>query len=356
MNYLLAGLAALGLSLASGFAALKLFPKLGLMDRPHKYGLARPPIPYPGGVLIYLNFLLLSLVFLEPNLKLAVLLAGGGLLVLVSFIDDRIGLPAPLRLFVQAVVAMTLVAGGIGVEAVSNPFGGQIDLSGWDLAVSLGDWKLSIMPLSALLTVFWIILVANTANWMDGIPGLTSGISAIGGLILFFLSISDLVRQPEVAMLALIVAMLALGFWCFDFFPPKILMGDSGSMFLGLMLATLAIFSGGKIATAFLILGFPILDLLYVVAYRLMRGQAPWKGGEWDRERKAVHLHHRLLKAGFSERQVLLLIYALSASYGIIALIVGTQGKFWAIVSMAALSVGLGVVLKGKNGVEKFKN
>ncbi len=151
---------------------------------------------------------------------------------------------------------------------------------------------------------------------------------------MFFLSISDKVDQPEVAILAIIVAMIALAFWFFDFYPPKIIIGDSGSMFFGLLLAVLAIFSGGKIATAFLILGFPIMDAIYVVIHRLYNKQAPWKGGEWDKHRKAVHLHHRLLDFGLTERQVLCCIYALAASFGISALFLDTQGKFWAIVIM----------------------
>jgi len=119
-------------------------------------------------------------------------------------------------------------------------------------------------------------------------------------------------------------------------------------MFFGLILSVLAIFSGGKIATAFLILGFAILDALYVIIYRLYKRQAPWKGGEWDKYRKAVHLHHRLLQSGFSERQVLWMIYAMSAVFGITALFIGTQGKFWAIVVLAIVSFVIGLILKAR--------
>jgi UDP-GlcNAc:undecaprenyl-phosphate GlcNAc-1-phosphate transferase len=142
---------------------------------------------------------------------------------------------------------------------------------------------------------------------------------------------------------------MAFAFWLFDFHPPRILLGDSGSMFFGLLLAVMAIFSGGKIATAFLILGFAILDALYVVVYRLFKRRAPWKGGEWDRFRKAVHLHHRMLQAGFTERQVLLIIYLLSAVFGVTALLVGTRGKFWAIVVLALASFILGLVLRARH-------
>lgn len=348
MQYFLPAISALSLTILSTLIAIKVFPKLGLLDKPEKYGLKRKPIPYPGGILLWLIFILLTLIFFEPTIKLIGLLFGSGLLVLISFIDDRISLPASFRLIVQILVALIMVVAGIGVETITNPFGGYVALDQIKFVLEFGSTEITIMALSGLFTLVWILLIVNTMNWLDGIPGLTSGITVIGCLTLFFLSISDMVNQPETATLALIVAMIALGFWLFDFFPPKILIGDSGSMLFGLLLAVLAIFSGGKIATAFLILGFPIMDAIYVIVHRIYNKQAPWKGGEWDKDRKAVHLHHRMLQFGMSERQVLLIIYALAAIFGISALFLGTQGKFWAIVTIFFLSFILGIVLRVK--------
>ncbi|MBU0727628.1 undecaprenyl/decaprenyl-phosphate alpha-N-acetylglucosaminyl 1-phosphate transferase [Patescibacteria group bacterium] len=348
MNYFLPGISAFILTILSVLIALKVFPKLGLLDKPEKYGLKRKAIPYPGGILLYLIFVFLTLMFFESTLKLVGLLIGGGILVLISFIDDRHSLPAWLRLFVQILVAIIMVVVGIGVETITNPFGGYIALNQFKFFLQFGDTTVTIMALSGIFTVAWIVLIVNTMNWLDGIPGMTSGITTIGGLTLFFLSISETVNQPEVATLALIVAMIALGFWIFDFYPPKIIIGDSGSMFFGLLLAVLAIFSGGKIATAFLILGFPILDAVYVIIYRIYKRQAPWKGGEWDKYRKAVHLHHRMLQFGLSERQVLGVIYLLCAAFGISALFLGTQGKFWAIVIIFGLTFIISLILRAK--------
>ena len=348
MNYIFPAITAFGLTLVSILIALKTFPKLGLLDHPKKYGLKRKPIPYPGGVLLYLAFLVLALMFLEPTIKLMGLLLGGALLVIVSFIDDRVELPAWLRLAIQILVAIIMIIVGIGVATITNPFGGYITLDQYKFILQLGDMPITIMAFSGLFTIAWILLITNTMNWLDGIPGLVSGITTIGSLTLFFLSISDIVNQPEVATMALIVAMIALAFWLFDFYPPKIILGDSGSMFFGLLLAILAIFSGGKIATAFLILGFPILDAIYVIIYRLFKRRAPWKGGEWDKYRKAVHLHHRMLQFGLSERQVLILIYILCAIFGITALFLGTKEKFWAIVIIAIISFVIGLVLRAK--------
>jgi len=348
MTYLFPALSAFLLTILSILIALKVFPKLGLMDRPAKYGLDRKPIPYPGGILLFIVFTALTLIFFEPTFKLMGLLLGGGILVIVSFIDDRISLPPLFRLAVQFLVALLMVWVGLGVTHITNPFGGEIRLDQFLVTLQIGNFSQTFMVLSALVTALWIMLVVNTMNWLDGIPGLTSGISAIGGFTLFFLSISDFVNQPEIATLSLIVAMMALGFWLFDFYPPRLLLGDSGAMFFGLLLAVLAIFSGGKIATAFLVLGFPVVDALYVMVVRLSHFRAPWKGGEWEKKREAVHLHHRLLESGFTEKQALAIIYAFAAIFGIIALFVGTQGKFWAIVGLILLSFGVGLVLKIK--------
>lgn len=348
MNYFLPAISAFILTLLSILIALKVFPKLGLVDRPHKYGLKRKAIPYPGGILLYLIFMVLALIFFEPNIKLLGLLIGGGILVFVNFIDDRIEISPWIRFFIQVVVAMIMIIVGIGVETITNPFGGYIALDQVKFIFQFGETTITIMALSGLFTITWVLLITNTMNWLDGIPGMVSGITVIGGLTLFFLSISEVVNQPEVATLALIVAMIALAFWIFDFYPPKILIGDSGSMFFGLLLAVLAIFSGGKIATAFLILGFPILDAIYVIIYRIYNKRAPWKGGEWDKYRKAVHLHHRMLQFGLSERKVLGLVYLLCAIFGISALFLGTMGKFWAIVIIAFLTVVISLVLRAK--------
>jgi UDP-GlcNAc:undecaprenyl-phosphate/decaprenyl-phosphate GlcNAc-1-phosphate transferase len=348
MQYLAPGLSAFLLTLLVVWIGVKGFPRLGLMDRPQKYGLKRAPIPYPGGILLVLVFIALCLVFFEPTAKLVGLLLGVALLGVVSFIDDRLGLSPWVRLLNQIVVAVIVSASGIGIYSISNPFGGILKLDTIQVALDVGPVHHTLLLFSSLFTIVWIVLIVNTMNWLDGVPGLVSGISAIGSFTLFFLSISPLVNQPEVATLALIVGAMALAFWLFDFYPPKILIGDSGTMFFGLLLAVMAIFSGGKIATAFLILGFAILDALYVIVYRLYRRQAPWKGGEWDKYRKAVHLHHRLLASGFSERQVLLMIYGISAIFGITALFIGTKGKFWAIVVLASVSFIVGLILKAR--------
>jgi UDP-N-acetylmuramyl pentapeptide phosphotransferase/UDP-N-acetylglucosamine-1-phosphate transferase len=134
----------------------------------------------------------------------------------------------------------------------------------------------------------------------------------------------------------MLLAGTLVGFLCYNFNPAKIFLGTAGSTFIGFTLATLAIISGGKIATAVLVLGFPILDSLAVIIRRSASGGLPW-------EADATHLHHRLLNRGFSTRQTVLTLYAVSAAFGGLALLAGTTGyKALAFVGVAFL---MGVVL-----------
>jgi UDP-GlcNAc:undecaprenyl-phosphate GlcNAc-1-phosphate transferase len=134
--------------------------------------------------------------------------------------------------------------------------------------------------------------------------------------------------------------MTMLVFWYFDFYPAKILMGDTGSMFLGYTLAALAIFSGGKMATAFLVMGFPILDAFWVIVRRILNGKSPLKGD-------LFHFHHRLIYAGLSERSALVVIYSAAAVFGLMAVFLSSAQKIWAIIGLFATMaiLGFGIVV-----------
>jgi UDP-GlcNAc:undecaprenyl-phosphate GlcNAc-1-phosphate transferase len=201
-------------------------------------------------------------------------------------------------------------------------------LTGIDII--LGNWTYLLVPL-------WIVLMINVINWLDGVDGLASGVGLIASIILFILSISKEVNQVSTAILSIVLAGSLLGFLPFNFNPAKIFLGDIGSMFIGFMLAIFAIISGGKFATAALVLGLPILDALWVIASRLINHQVPWQA---DRR----HLHHRLLDAGFSQRQSVLFLYAVSIFFGIIALQSGTHQKLIVFAWLVALMLILGLV------------
>lgn len=337
-------LAALATSLALTWGAIHIFPRLGLLDNPQKYGLKRAPIPYFGGLTIFATFALLTAVFLPFTRPILALLAGATLLTLVSFVDDRQGVRPLIRLGVQVIAAGLLVLGGVGIASVTNPFGGVIDFAAWDLPILAFGGEYHFWLIADLFTIAWVVLLVNAINWFDGVAGLASSISGIAALAIFFLAARagyHYFDQSAVIALAAILAGSALGFAVWNISPPKILLGDTGSMLLGYVLAALAIYAGSKIATAALVLGLPILDALFVSAYRLAHGRAPWRGGEWDRDRTPVHLHHRLIAAGFTERQILLIILGVSALFGTAALLIDTTaGK----VIAAGVLVGLMLV------------
>jgi UDP-GlcNAc:undecaprenyl-phosphate GlcNAc-1-phosphate transferase len=147
--------------------------------------------------------------------------------------------------------------------------------------------------------------------------------------------------QSAVITLAALLVGSAGAFTLLAMPPPRLLLGDTGSMLLGYLIAALAIFSGAKLATASLVLGFPLLDALLVILTRLRAGRAPWRGGEWDRERKPVHLHHRLLAAGYTEQQVAWLILVASAVFGGAALLLSTPlAKLLALLVLGAVLLG----------------
>jgi len=330
------------ITLVLTLAALRFFPLVGLMDNPKKYGHDRAPIPYFGGLVIFTAFLLLTLTFVPLTKEVLALLAGSTLLVTVSFLDDRYSLPALLRLAVQAIAALILIAGGIGISSISNPLGGVIDLMMIDWTIMIGSAEYHIDLLADGLALIWIVTLINAVNWMDGIPGLSSGVSGLSALVILVLAIRPdfhYFDQSTVITLASIIAGSAIMFTFFNASPPKILLGDTGSMLLGFIIGALAIFSGAKIATAALVLGVPLIDALLVISTRLLAGRAPWRGGEWDADRTPVHLHHRLLAAGYSERQVLGIILGTSAIFGSVALFVSGAGVKLAIFGIIAIGM-----------------
>ncbi len=320
-------------------AALWLFPKWGLMDRPHKYGLKRKPIPYYGGIAIFLSFILSTLLFVKMDTSLILFLVAAAMLVVISFIDDLRGLSPWIRLFVQVAAALMLVFAGIGIQSISNPLGDPIVLDQWKMAITL-DHVYQISVLGALFTIVWVVTIVNTMNFLDGLNGLSSGVAVIAALSLFLLSIRpeihyDIGSQIPVATMSIILFAGAFAFWFFDFYPAKILMGDTGSMFLGFVLATLAIFSGGKVATAILVMGFPLLDAIWVILRRIVSGKSPMKGD-------LKHLHHRFLQIGLTQRKALTLIYLLCASFGGIAVFLEGIQKLYAIIVMGILMIIMG--------------
>ena len=335
MNFLYIAITGLVLSYLLVKLALYYFPKWGMMDRPHKYGLKRAPIPYYGGTVVVLAFLAGSVFWLNFDLKLACFLGIGLLVAVISFLDDWKGLSPIVRLLMQVAAAVGLFFSGTFVGTLPNPLGPEINLLGWQVG--------GLAVLSLVATVLWVVMIMNTLNWIDGLDGLSSGVSGIAALTIFLLSVKPglhSVDQTAVAIMALLLGVIVAVFWWYNFYPARILMGDTGSMFLGFMLAGLSIFSGAKLGTALLVLGFPILDAIWVILRRIINKKSPFKGD-------LFHFHHRMIYAGLSNRQALLVIYLAAAVFGAMALVLGSGQKVWAIIGMLFTMsiIGFAVVL-----------
>lgn len=302
-------------------------------------------VAYLGGVAIFAGFVAGVLLLMPLSRQLAALLVGCALLVVVGVVDDMRGLSPWVKLGFQVLAACVALAGGIGLTGIRNPFGGYIDFSAWRYPVDLLGLKFHVTPLANFLSILWMVGLANTINFLDGLDGLASGVSGIAALVMFALSVGPHVQQPAVALLAIILAGSALGFLPYNFYPARIFMGDSGAYFLGLTLAMLAIYSGAKLATAVLVLGFPIVDAAWAALRRAMRRTSPFKA---DRQ----HFHHLLLDTGMSQRQAVLTLYAVAAVFGTVALFVGSLAKLIALViltGLMALAIAISI-LASKRG------
>ncbi len=329
-------LLALACSVIGYAATLKIFPRLGLVDFPNRYGLSRTPIPYPAGIVAVVVFLIFFGIVEPTTEKKIGVIIGIILLTIFSFIDDRRPLPSWIRLLVHIAIACLIFATGTRIYSLTNPLAGSLQVGGHFILndiFQLDTIKIlvphfGLLPVaSGLFTLLWLGMTINALNWFDGISGQVSLLSTIGFFTIGFLSLSDRVNEPSLALLAFLLGALAFGSLMFDFPPPKLLLGDTGAMFFGLMLGVLTIYSGGKVATMFLVLGVPLIDSVLVVIRRLLKGKSIFQGNTRDE-----HLHHRLLQKGWTPRQVLCLTAALGASFGIIALFLDTLSKFLAAV------------------------
>jgi UDP-GlcNAc:undecaprenyl-phosphate GlcNAc-1-phosphate transferase len=336
MNYLIAFLIAFFLSLGLTWCAKTLGTRFSVVSIPRPRDIHKNPIPRIGGAAIFISFLVTSFIaflylldsrfgvgdWFGIDKHLAGIWFGGLIIVLSMLLDDIRGLRAWQKLVFQLLAALVVISSGVGINSLSNPFGKTIDLNAVYIPILKIDGITYHFSLwSDLLSLIWLVGMMNVINFVDGVDGLAAGITGISATVIFFLSISLGVNQPATAMLSIILAGAAVGFLVWNFPPAKIFMGDSGSMFFGYILAVIAIISGGKLATAFLVLGFPIIDGLLVAGGRILRHKNPFTTPD------KTHLHHRFLQAGFSARQSIIALYLVSAGFGFLALHLKTLNK-----------------------------
>ena len=292
------------LTFALCLAVVRICWRRGWLDLPEPRRVHRKPVPRLGGIAIFLSFTVVSMALFRPHSLhewhvYIGLLAAAVVVVAVMAYDDVRGLPPLPRLGVQmlaALIAMYPGAQGTLIQVIHNPL-----LASGQSHIALVWW------VAIPFTGFWLVGMMNTVNWMDGTDGLAGGVVTIAASVMA--AISWMLGQPGPALLCAILAGATLGFLPLNWHPARVFMGDSGAMFLGLALAVLADVGGAKLATMLLLLGVPILDVARVIVRRVRQGRSPLR---FDR----AHLHHRLLASGFSQRQIALLFYMVTALFG----------------------------------------
>ncbi len=287
--------------------------KLGLVDIPTERKVHGGPIPRVGGLAIFLSFYLsiiisvllyrthiLELVLQEQRIFSIVL--GSFVIFGLGLWDDIRGLGPKTKLLFQIAAAIIVYIGGIRIEIVGIP---------WTSALRMG-------VLSAPVTIFWILLVVNAINLIDGLDGLAAGVCFFVFIILITLSVIE--EEFLVALGMAAAAGSTLGFLKYNFNPATIFMGDSGSYFLGYLLAVLSILGSLKSHAALTILipmialGVPLMDAIWATIRRFALGKKILRADD-------DHFHHRLLKLGFTHRRAVLILYGATIGFGVIALV-----------------------------------
>ncbi|OGI15460.1 MAG: hypothetical protein A2878_01630 [Candidatus Moranbacteria bacterium RIFCSPHIGHO2_01_FULL_54_31] len=251
------------------------------------------------------------------------LLFGTGLILVFGLWDDLQELGWKIQVFFQVALTTLIFIFGMRITSITNPFGG------------IWVFPYSDFVLPGFLVLFlWVFLVMNAMNWLDGVDGLCGGVSLITFVTIFFLSLKPEVFQPPIAILAVIGAGVAAGFLFFNIYPARILAGTVGSMFLGFLIAVLAVIAGTKIATALLVLALPIADALFVILERLREGHSVFRPDK-------RHLHYKLLELGWSERRIAWFFFGVTALIALIALNTQALGKLAALLLILSIVFSL---------------
>jgi UDP-GlcNAc:undecaprenyl-phosphate GlcNAc-1-phosphate transferase len=312
------------------------YKKRGWLDDPKKKKTARVvhqyPVPRGGGIAIYLSVALTSLIFLPIDKHLIGILIGGLLILIIGVLDDIFDLNPYLRLIIGFVAAGCVVAAGIGIPFITNPFNGIIKLNQPQIPIYLLGKTRTIWIIADLFALVWITWWMNFVNWSKGIDGQLPGIIVIAGLTIgvFSLRFSADITQWPVIILAFVTAGAYLGFLPWNFYPQKIMPGYGGGALAGYLLAVLTILSTTKVGTGIMVLAVPMIDALYTIIRRVKAGRSP----VWP---DAGHLHHRLMALGWGKRRIAVFYWLISALFGFLALTLSSQAKVYTIILLAVI-------------------
>ncbi|MGG6433298.1 glycosyltransferase family 4 protein [Anoxybacillus sp. D401a] len=291
--------------------------KVGATDKPNQRKVHQKIMPRLGGLAIFISFIV-GYVVLQPDSPYATsIVIGATIIVLTGVLDDIYELSPKWKLLGQIAAAIVVIYGGIRIDFINLPFGGHLNFG----------------LLSIPITMLWIIGITNAINLIDGLDGLAAGVSSIALVTIAGMAATMGNTYVFVFAMSLLLLGSTLGFLLYNFHPAKIFMGDTGALFLGYMISVLSLL-GFKNVTVFsliipiLILGVPISDTLFAIVRRIVNKQplsAPDKS----------HLHHCLLRLGYSHRQTVLIIYGMAAMFGLAAVLLSKATMFGALVVIA---------------------
>ena len=315
------GLAAFIAYIATPFVK-ELAVKIGAVDVPKdNRRMHKVPIPRMGGLAIVIAFLLCALLFVKLDAQMRGVLLGAVIILVVGVLDDCLTLRAMPKFLAQIVSALIVYASGCEIRYVSNPFSaGLIDLG----------------VFSGFVTVIWIVMMTNAVNFIDGLDGLAVGVSGISTATM--LVIAMLMGEEGVAVILAALLGACLGFLPYNFNPAQIFMGDTGSTFLGFVLASMSIqglfkmYAVISFLVPFLILGVPFFDITFAVIRRLAKHQNPMTA---DRG----HIHHRLIDMGLSQKQSVAIVYMLTGILGLAAVLLANSTGVKTFILFAAVCV-----------------
>lgn len=313
--------------------------KVGAVDQPKARGMHDKPMPRMGGIAIFLGFIFTVLV-VTPSVEafewkqISGLLVGGMIIFLLGFFDDIYNLNAKLKFLIQVIAALVVIYSDIRIEFVTWPFAeGNI---------------LILEKISIPITLFWIVGVTNAVNLIDGLDGLAAGVSSIAAICLMILSMfSPNPIGPVAAILMAALAGSCLGFLPYNFNPAKIFMGDTGSTFLGFVLAVSSIqglikgYTAVTILIAVLVLALPIFDTTFAILRRIISRRPIM---EADRG----HIHHRLVDKGYSQKQAVITLYGISGGFGIIGILLALKDTHMALGVFIAMGIAFYMITRNK--------
>ena len=323
MTSLFAFILALAISFACTPAVRMLAIKIKAVDVPKdNRRMHKVPIPRMGGLAIFAGFLVSVLFFVPLGTEFRSILIGALILVVLGIIDDIMALKPKTKFAGQIIAALIPALSGVSIHGIVNPFvPGQYS--------TLGIFSIPF-------TVIWIVGITNAVNFIDGLDGLACGVSAIATVTMFIIAV--LFGETYIALMMAALAGACLGFLPYNMNPAKIFMGDTGSMFLGYILATVSIqglfkfYAVISFAVPFILLGLPIFDTGFAIVRRLLKGQSPLQA---DRG----HVHHRLIDLGFDQKQSVAILYTFSALMGLTAVILARTNESKLIILAIAVLV-----------------